>query len=85
MMTSSRRRQEDDMTEPATHGPGARPGDWIEISGRPGKPPRRGEVLEVLGEVGHERYRVRWEDRHESVLFPTEAVRVLQDHGGPGG
>jgi len=69
------------MSTPTTHGPGARPGDWIEVSGRPGRPARRGEVVEVLGEPGHERYRVRWDGRHESVLFPTEAVRVVRSGG----
>ena len=55
----------------------AHPGERIEVSGLPGNPPRGGEVLEVLGEPGHERYRVRWDDRHESVLYPTEAVHVV--------
>lgn len=54
-----------------------REGDWIEVSGLPGRPPRRGRVLEVIGEGEHEHYRVRWDERHESVFFPTEAVRVV--------
>jgi hypothetical protein len=27
-------------------------------------------ILEVLGGPGHEHFRVRWEDGHESVYFP---------------
>ncbi len=36
-----------------------------------GTPTREGEILEVMqGEVGF-RYRVRWEDGHESVFTPS--------------
>ena len=35
-----------------------------------GHPPRKGEVLEVLGEGDGQHYRVRWDDGHESVFFP---------------
>jgi len=43
-----------------------------------GAPTREGKVLEVLkGEVGV-RYRVRWEDGHESVFTPSAgSVRVI--------
>ena len=34
--------------------------------------PRSAEILEVLGEPGHEHFRVRWEDGHESIFFPGE-------------
>lgn len=61
--------------QPSRH---ARKGDWIEVSGRPGKPPRRGQVTEILGERTHEHYRVRWDERHESVFFPTEGVHVVE-------
>lgn len=64
----------------STEGPtGARPQvrDWIEVSGLPGRPPRLGQVVEVLGRPGHEHYRVRWDEEHESVFFPTEAFRVV--------
>lgn len=54
----------------------ARPGDGVEVSGRPGRSARHGEIAEVLGDPGHERYRVHWDDGHESLLFPTEAVHV---------
>ena len=48
-------------------------GDRIEITGHAvGDAPRNGEIIEVLGEPGHERFRVRWEDGHESISFPAE-------------
>ena len=48
-------------------------GDVIEITGHSvGDAPHSGEILEVLGEAGHERFRVRWEDGHESINFPAE-------------
>ncbi len=55
----------------------AHAGDWIEVQGLPGSPSRGGQVLEVIGRPGHERYRVRWDEKHESILFPTEGVRVV--------
>jgi hypothetical protein len=48
----------------------ARPGDWLEVHVLGGGLPRRGEVLEVLGRPGHEHYRVRWDEQHESIHFP---------------
>jgi hypothetical protein len=48
-------------------------GDRIEITGHAvGDAPRTGELVEVLGTSGHEHYRVRWEDGHESINFPAE-------------
>jgi hypothetical protein len=43
-----------------------------------GTPSREGEILEVVeGEIGV-RYRIRWEDGHESVLTPGGgAARIL--------
>jgi hypothetical protein len=43
-----------------------------------GSAPREGEILEVIeGEIGL-RYRVRWQDGHESVFTPSGgAARVL--------
>jgi hypothetical protein len=60
----------------------AAPGDWLEVAGLPGRPPRRGQVVEVLGRPGHEHFRVRWDEAHESVFFPTEATRIVK-HGRP--
>jgi Domain of unknown function (DUF1918) len=46
-------------------------GDIIVISGhRVGEHEQTGEILEVLGEPPHERYRVRWEDGRESLFYP---------------
>lgn len=51
----------------------ARVGDRIEITGHAvGAAPRNGEIIEVLGEPGHERFRVHWEDGHESISFPAD-------------
>ena len=58
----------------------AQPGDWIEVSGLPGRPPRRGQVTELLGTGAHEHYRVRWDEQHESIFFPTEGVRIVEQH-----
>jgi hypothetical protein len=55
----------------------AHAGDWLEAHGIPGKPPRRGEILEVLGRPGHERYRVRWDEKHESIVYPADGVSVV--------
>lgn len=49
----------------------ARVGDVVEVKGLPGKPGRQGQILEVLGAGEHAHFRVRWEDEHESLLFPT--------------
>ena len=49
----------------------ARAGDWIEIHGHlQGEAPRTALVLEVLGTEGNEHYRVRWDEEHESILYP---------------
>ncbi len=41
-----------------------------------GRTRRRGQVLEVLS-TGGEHYRVRWDDGHESVLFPGPDTRIV--------
>ena len=52
-------------------------GDIVAIHGHHvGEPERLGEILEVLGEPGHERFHVRWEDGHESIYFPGEDAVV---------
>jgi hypothetical protein len=55
----------------------AKPGDWLEVHGLPGQPPRRGQVLEVLGGAAHPRYRVRWDERHESIFYPSEGTTIV--------
>jgi hypothetical protein len=60
-----------------------RVGDWLEARGIHGEPPRRGEIVEILGQPGHEHFRVRWDERHESVVFPADGVSVI--HHAPKG
>jgi hypothetical protein len=50
----------------------AKVGDRIVVESETvGQPIREGEILEVLeGEVGI-RYRVRWEDGHETIFTPS--------------
>lgn len=55
------------------HGEPARAGDEIVITGHTvGESSRTAVILEVLGDPEHPRYRVRWEDGHESIYFPGE-------------
>lgn len=56
----------------------ARVGDWLEARGIHGESPRQGEIVEVLGQPGHEHFRVRWDERHESIVFPADGVSVLR-------
>jgi Domain of unknown function (DUF1918) len=66
----------------------ARPGDWIEIHGHTqGDPPRLALVLEVLGEAGQEHYRVRWDEEHESILYPgpDAVIRPAKESAGKKG
>ena len=55
---------------------GASAGDWIECRGVHGQGPRRGQIIEVLGRDGHEHYRVRWDEKHESIVYPADGVIV---------
>jgi hypothetical protein len=49
----------------------ARPGDRLVVRGhRQGQPQQDGEIVKVLGEHGAPPYLVRWEDGHESEVFP---------------
>lgn len=56
--------------------PVPREGDWIEVHQIGGGMPRRGLVVEVLGRPGHEHYRVRWDEQHESIHFPADGTIV---------
>lgn len=52
-------------------------GDLVMIEGhRVGESRRVGEILEVLGEAGHEHYRVRWDDEHETVFYPSNDATI---------
>jgi hypothetical protein len=55
----------------------ARVGDWIEARGLHGKSSRRGEIIEVLGQAEHEHYRVRWDEKHESIVYPADGVAIM--------
>ena len=52
-------------------------GDWIEARGLYGQPPRRGQIIELLGHDEHEHYRVRWDEKHESMLYPADGVVIM--------
>ena len=52
-------------------------GDWIEARGIYGQPPRCGQILELLGRDRHERDRVRWDEKHESILYPADGVVII--------
>jgi hypothetical protein len=65
------------MTKQTAAVPGG-PGDWVEAHMIGGGPVRRGMILEVLGRPGHEHYRVRWDEDHESVFFPADGVSIVR-------
>jgi hypothetical protein len=52
-------------------------GDRVEVFSPSGGPPRRGEILEVLGAEHHEHYRVRWEDGRESIHYPSDGTKII--------
>ncbi len=53
------------------------PGDIVIVEGhRVGESRRLGEILEALGTPGHEHYRVRWEDGHETVYYPSSDATI---------
>lgn len=51
-------------------------GDVLVIAGhRVGEAQQAAEILEVLGDPGHERFRVRWDDGRETTIYPgSDAV-----------
>ncbi len=60
------------MNQTATQAARVREGDLIIVEGRRvGDGGRTGEIVEVLGAPDHAHYRVRWEDGHESVFYPS--------------
>jgi carbamate kinase len=61
-----------------------RPGDWIVQSGRAlDAPGRRGMILEVLGAPDHLHYRVRWDEEHESIVYPAGGVSFERPQSTP--
>jgi len=60
----------------------AKPGDRILIEAHHvGGAHRTGEILEVMGEPGHEHFRVRWEDGTETIFYPSSDAKI--EHAGP--
>jgi hypothetical protein len=56
-------------------------GEFIEVdSVQVGQPRRRGEVVEVVGEGDRLRYRIRWNDGHESTFYPGSTAHVVHRH-----
>ena len=58
-------------------------GDWIEARELHGRPSRRGQIVELLGHDAHEHYRVRWDEQHESILYPADGIIITPQHGRP--
>jgi hypothetical protein len=56
---------------------GARVGDWVEARGIHGETARRGQIVELLGGPGHEHFRIQWDEKHESILYPADGVVVI--------
>jgi len=52
-------------------------GDMIEMRGLHGQAPRRGEILEILGTSDRPHYRVRWDEQHESIVYPADGVLII--------
>jgi hypothetical protein len=66
----------------ASSTPTPRPGDLIEITGHHvHDAPREGVILEVLGEPSTQHFRVRWEDEHESIFYPSSDA-IVRPSGG---
>jgi hypothetical protein len=59
---------------------GAHVGDLVETRGLHGQPSRSGQIVELLGAEGHEHYRVYWDERHESILYPADGVIITPQH-----
>jgi hypothetical protein len=55
----------------------ARLGDWLEVGGAPGYPSRRGQIVEILGRPGHRHFRVRWDEQHESLVYPARHGAIV--------
>jgi hypothetical protein len=54
-----------------------KPGDVVVVHGHTtGDPGRTGVILEVLGSAGHQHFRVRWDEEHESLYWPGSDARV---------
>ena len=57
-------------------------GDLVIVEGHHvGESRRIGEILEVIGEAGHEHYRVRWDDGRETVFYPSSDATIKPAEG----
>ena len=55
------------------------PGDVLVVGRRTlSERARKGEILDVFGEGEHTHYRVRWDDDHESLFYPSNDAFVQQ-------
>jgi hypothetical protein len=62
----------------------AQSGDVVVVAGhRVGEAERTGTILEVLGEPGHEHFRVRWEDGRETVFYPGSDATIRRSRSRP--
>ena len=61
----------------------ARAGDWLEARSIYGGPPRRGQIVELIGNPIHRRFRVRWDEAHESFVYPSDGVCIRRAGAGP--
>ncbi len=52
-------------------------GDWLEARGIHGETGRRGQIVEILGEAGHEHYKVHWDEQHYSIVYPADGVLII--------
>jgi hypothetical protein len=56
-----------------------RPGDVIEIHPRStAHAARSGVITAVLGDPGHEHFRVRWDEEHETLFWPGSDATVIR-------
>jgi hypothetical protein len=60
----------------------ARPGDWLEVKSVSDSPSRRGEIVQVLGTPGHPHFRVRWDEGHESIVYPSDHSAIIHHPAG---
>jgi hypothetical protein len=60
----------------------AKPGDEIVVDPlHAGEPKREGEILEVETRDNVVRYRVRWDEGHETIFFPGPTAHVVNLSG----
>ena len=61
----------------SVQGKPVRAGDEIVVMGKAvGSAQKTAVILEVLGDAGKERFRVRWQDGRESIFFPGDDAVV---------